>query len=173
MDFRCAILSPLNATTTATNNRILQDYMHGESSTYFSSDRPIPGENTCVDVSIEFLKALCEGLPPRGLMLKKGVHVMLLRNMDPPNDMRNGTRLIVVKVIEGNVLRATMVGNQSKFALIPASNLSLTTRLSHSNGPEGNFIRLAFSITINKSQSQTLRRAGVDLLMKPVFSHGQ
>ena len=28
-------------------------------------------------------------------------------------------------------------------------------------------------MTINKSQGQTLRRVGVDLLMKPVFTHGQ
>ena len=34
-------------------------------------------------------------------------------------------------------------------------------------------VRLAFAMTINKSQGQTLRRVGVDLLIKPVLSHGQ
>uniref|UniRef100_A0A0N5BU38 Herpes_Helicase domain-containing protein n=1 Tax=Strongyloides papillosus TaxID=174720 RepID=A0A0N5BU38_STREA len=33
-------------------------------------------------------------------------------------------------------------------------------------------VRLAFAMTINKSQGQTLNKAGVDLTT-PVFSHGQ
>ena len=99
---------------------------------------------------------------------------LLLRNMDPPNGMCNGTRLIVDKVIDGNVLRATVAGNPSKVALIPRiklipDNPAFPFQWSRRQFP----VRLAFAMTINKSQGQTLRRVGVDLLMKPVFSHGQ
>jgi ATP-dependent exoDNAse (exonuclease V) alpha subunit len=125
-------------------------------------------------VSIEFLNALNEGLPPHGLMLKKGVPVMLLRNMNPPQGMCNGTRLIVDKVIDGNVIRSTLDGNPSKVAIIPRikripNNPAFPFQWSRRQFP----VRLAFAMTINKSQGQTLRRVRVDLLMKPVLSHGQ
>lgn len=169
-----AILTPLNATVNDINNRILEDYMPGVASTYYSSDRPLPGENNGLDIPNEFLNTLNEGLPPHQLKFKKGVPVMLLRNIDPTNGLCNGTRLIVDKVIEGNVLRATVAGNPTKVALIPrikliSNNPSFPFQWSRRQFP----VRLAFAMTINKSQGQTLRRVGIDLLTKPVFCHGQ
>jgi hypothetical protein len=78
-----AILTPLNATVSGINNRILEDYMPGDTSTYYSFDYPLPGENNGLDIPNEFLKTLNEGLPPHQLKFKKGVLVMLLRNIDP------------------------------------------------------------------------------------------
>jgi ATP-dependent DNA helicase PIF1 len=118
-----AILTPLNATVIDINNRILEDYMPGDTSTYYSSDRPLPRENNGLDIPNEFLNALNESLPPHQLTFKKGVPVMLLRNTYPTNGICNGMRLIVDKDIEGNVLRATVAGNPTKVTLIPRIKL--------------------------------------------------
>jgi len=58
-----AILTPLNATVTDINNRTLDDYMPGDTSTYYSSDRPLPRENNGLNIPNEFLNTLNEGLP--------------------------------------------------------------------------------------------------------------
>jgi hypothetical protein len=102
--------------------------MEGAASAFFSYDRPLAGENTGVDVSIEFINNLIEGMSPHELILKKGDRVIILRNMGPTNGMCNGTRLIVDKVIEGTVLRATVVGNPTKVALTPRMKLIPNTR---------------------------------------------
>ena len=99
---------------------------------------------------------------------------MLLRTIDPTNGLCNGTRLIVDKVIEGNVLRAIVAGNPTKVALIPrikliSNNHSFLFQWFRRQFP----VRLAFAMTINKSQGQTLRRVGIHLLTKPVFCHGK
>ncbi|XP_020970281.1 uncharacterized protein LOC110268453 [Arachis ipaensis] len=66
----------------------------------------------------------CSGLPPHKLILKVGVPVMLLRNIDQFSDLCNGTRLQVRKlenyVIECEVLTSNNVGH---IALIPRMNM--------------------------------------------------
>jgi hypothetical protein len=45
---------------------------------------------------IEFLTSLTlSEMPPNKLLLKKGVIVMLLRNLDVKEGLRNGARLII------------------------------------------------------------------------------
>ncbi|XP_016172529.1 uncharacterized protein LOC107614916 [Arachis ipaensis] len=62
----------------------------------------------------------CSGLPPHKLILKVGVPVMLLRNIDQSSGLCNGTRLQIRKlknhVIECEVLTSNNVGH---IALIP------------------------------------------------------
>ncbi|XP_016168371.1 uncharacterized protein LOC107610905 [Arachis ipaensis] len=66
----------------------------------------------------------CSGLPPHKLILKVGVPVMLLRNIDQSSGLCNGTRLQVTKlenhVIECEVLTGNNVGH---IALIPRMNM--------------------------------------------------
>ena len=113
------------------------------------------------------------GLPNHCLDLKVGALVILLRNLNQSIGLCNGTRLIISKlgdrVIEGKVITGSKVGET---VLIPRIDLT------PSNLPDLQIrrrqfpLKLAFAMTINKSQGQTLNRVGI-YLPRPVFSHGQ
>ena len=96
---------------------------------------------------------------------------MLLRNLDPPR-LCNGTRLCV-KHPHNNVIEATILTGASKgeIVLIPRIPLiptDLFFEFKRLQFP----VRLAYGITINKSQGQSLKVAGI-MLSTSCFSHGQ
>ncbi|RYQ98868.1 hypothetical protein Ahy_B07g086684 isoform B [Arachis hypogaea] len=82
----------------------------------------------------------CSGLPNHRLRLKVCVHVMLLRNIDPSNELCNGTRLQVRRlenhVIECNILRGDKSG---KVVIISCMNMIPTMKLYHSSSNTDNF----------------------------------
>lgn len=169
-----AILAPHNATVWDINNHILS-LMPSEEQVFYSSDQICPGDhNTRLEVPVEYLNTLAGGgLPPHELRLKTGIPVMLMRNLDPSNGLCNGTRLIVDQVINGRVLKATIAGTD-RTVMIPRIDLSPKDGMFPFEWKRRQFpVRVAFAMTINKSQGQTLKRVGIDLLMKPVFTHGQ
>jgi len=100
------------------------------------------------------------------LLLKIGVPIMLLRNLNQSLGLCNGTRLIVTNlrdnVIEAVIITGTHTGHKT---CIPRINL--TTKASHRQFP----IKVCYSMTINKSQGQTLSKVGL-YLKKQVFTHG-
>ncbi|XP_016196205.1 uncharacterized protein LOC107637287 [Arachis ipaensis] len=96
---------------------------------YLSSDSICMDEGNMesqLDIySPELLNSInCSGLPPHKLILKVGVPVMLLRNIDKSSGLCNGTRLQVRKlgnhVIKYEVLTGNNVGH---IALIPRMNM--------------------------------------------------
>lgn len=100
--------------------------------------------------------------------------VVLLRNLCPSTGLCNGTRLSIIQMlpnlIEGKILNGQCKGNT---AFIPRIKLNLDRArlpfiLSCTQFP----IQVAFAMTINKSQGQTINHVGVYLPL-PVFSHGQ
>ena len=101
--------------------------------------------------------------------------VMLLRNLSPAQGLCNGTRLLVKRVINDRLLEATIAtGERSgQTVYIPRIQLSpddaaLPYKWSRRQFP----VRVAFAMTINKAQGQTMKRVGI-YLSKPCFSHGQ
>jgi ATP-dependent DNA helicase PIF1 len=124
---------------------------------------------------VEFLNILqFNGIANHKLELKVGVPILLLRNLNQSIGLCNGTRLIVKRlgqrVIEAEIITGNNVG---KRVFIPRIIMS-------PSGTDWPFVlrrrqfpvRVAFAITINKSQGQTFNNVGV-YLSSPVYSHGQ
>ena len=83
----------------------------------------------------------------------------------------NGTRLIVKELHDNLIVTETMTIKQT--VLIPRirlapSDINLPFVLERRQFP----VRLAYSMTINKAQSQTFDKVGI-YLPAPVFSHDQ
>ncbi|CAA7054895.1 unnamed protein product [Microthlaspi erraticum] len=114
-----AILCPTNDVVDEVNNHIM-DLLPGEVQIYYSQDKFCESEKSNArdgDVTVEFLNSIkCAGVPNHVPKLKKGVPVMLLRNIDQKCGLVNGTRLQVTQlgthIIEAKVITGNNVGNK-------------------------------------------------------------
>jgi len=115
-------------------------------------------------------------LPPALLCLKVGSPVILLRNLDPGEGLCNGTKMVVLNV-KRKVLQYKIISKDRRFRgkvmLIPRIRLlpnaeTLPVPLKRLQFP----VRLAFAMTINKSQGQSVEHVGINL-QTSVFSHKQ
>ncbi|XP_052171592.1 uncharacterized protein LOC127787570 [Diospyros lotus] len=147
--------------------------------TYLAADK-MSGDNE-IDPTItnrypnEYLNSLDPpGLPTFKLELKVGCPIILLRNIAPKDGLCNGTRLMVIRcdtrIIEAQILTGEKFGN---LAFIPRISLAPSSSETPFQMTRHQFpVRLAYALTINKSQGQSVKFVGVDLRI-PVFSHGQ
>lgn len=150
----------------------------GEERIYLSSDSIDPSDLNSKDDSVfspEFLNSIkVSGLPNHALRLRIGTPVMILRNIDPTEGLCNGTRLQItqlgIHIIAAKFITGTRVGEKVFLhrLLIEPSDASLPFKMRRRQFP----LKVAFAMTINKSQGQTLGNVGL-YLPKPVFSHGQ
>ncbi len=171
-----AILCPKNEDTLQINKSILS-LLKGDSKCYLSADSICESENNMqrAQYPLEFLNSLTPmGMPPHFLNLKKNCCVMLLRNLNPKKGMCNGTRLIV-ESLGANLLECSIFSGSRKGekVFIPritldVQNCDLPFQFRRKQFP----VRLAYSMTITKSQGQTFDTIGV-YLPEPVFTHGQ
>jgi len=144
------------------------------------SDVPISGD----DVSVELLNSMeFSGVPTHRIKLCIGMVVIVTRNIDPSRGVMNGTRMIVSNISKSgrvvSLLHAVHApGERQRYdPSLPflLHRIKFTCRV----GGSGNFmtrlqfpIRLAYAVSIHKSQSLTLDRVVVDL-RSGVFEHGQ
>ncbi|XP_076921293.1 uncharacterized protein LOC143582659 [Bidens hawaiensis] len=174
-----ALLSPLNDVVQEINDRMLA-YFPGQEKEYLSSDNIDEVESVSEDFdptlySPDFLNGIkMSGMPNHRLLLKVGVPIMLLRNINQKKGLFNETRLQVVslgkRVIEAKVVYGTNILLRtllSRISLTP-SDKKLPFKLIRRQFP----ISFCFAMTINKSQGQSLSRVGL-YLKDPVFTHGQ
>ncbi|XP_076900374.1 uncharacterized protein LOC143554528 [Bidens hawaiensis] len=173
-----ALLAPLNEVVQKINERML-DLFPGEEVEYLSSDSLAECEDLSEDFdpqlySPDLLKGPVTGMPNHRLVLKVGVPIMILRNINHKKGLCNGTCLPVVslgrRVIEAKVVSGMNIGYRtliSRVSLTPTDK-NLPFRLKRRQFP----ISVCFAMTINKSQGQSLSRVGL-YLKDPVFSHGR
>ena len=114
------------------------------------------------------------GMPPHKLYMEEGTPLLLLRNLDPAHGACNGTCMIVRKMHSRLLGCEIMTGkNTGNHILIPRMNLSskkgaYAFQLHRRQFP----VRVAYAMTINKSQGQSIAKVGIWLPLK-VWTHGQ
>ncbi|XP_074649050.1 uncharacterized protein LOC141904363 [Tubulanus polymorphus] len=166
-----AIIAPTNKAVEKVNNRMISKFS-GTQREYLSSDAVLENEH---QYPLEFIHSLNpSGLPPHKLILKQNCPIMLLRNLDPAHGHCNGTRYIITHlhdhVIEAVIATGVHARNRLFIPRIPMapSDTLYPFQMQRRQFP----IKLAFGITANKSQGQTLNRVGI-YLPTSFFSHGQ
>jgi ATP-dependent DNA helicase PIF1 len=123
----------------------------------------------------EFLNEIkCYGLPNYRLIIKVGVPIMFLRNLDVSTGFCIGTRLTVTylrtNVIEAKIVTGSNIGDIvyiPRMKLLP-SDANVSISFHRRQFP----LCVCFAMSINKSQGQTLGHVGL-YLPRPVFTHGQ
>src|SRR5258706_270247 len=177
------ILTTCNETVDELNHTILAKFS-GVTHTFAGYDKVVHetqeqqghyAEDLDAGYAPEYLQTLTpNGFPKAKLALKVGCPVMLLRNLDPSQGLCNGTRLLITRT-STHVLECRILGgdHDRNPVFIPRITLysrksDLTFILARRQFP----VRLAFAMTINKSQGQSVKHVGIDL-RTPVFTHGQ
>nr|XP_047142420.1 uncharacterized protein LOC100202479 [Hydra vulgaris] len=157
------ILTPTNVDSLSINEEVLER-LHGEVKTYLSADQiDTDNLNERNNFPVGFLNSLTpSGMPTHCLKLKIGCVIMLLRNLDLKARLCNGTRMKVCALqnnyIDAEILTGVSEGKRvfvPRIQLAP-SDSNLPFVLKRRQFP----VRLAYSMTINKSQGQTFNRVG-------------
>jgi ATP-dependent exoDNAse (exonuclease V) alpha subunit len=172
------ILSARNDDVDEINDLVLSNFP-GERKIFQSADTAEVLRDAETDEELqyppEYLNTInVSGLPLAKLSLKVGSPVMILRNINPAQGLCNGTRAIITqmtaRVLEVRILGGQFAGSTAflpRVTIIP-SDANLPFQLRRRQFP----VRLAFAMTINKSQGQSVKHVGLDLRTH-VFTHGQ
>jgi hypothetical protein len=172
------ILSAKNTDVDEINSTILESFP-GDTAVFTSMDSVT--ERDYDYIPIEFLHTLTpSGFPLHRLEVKAGVPLMLLRNMNPSQGLYNGTRMILLswttRILRCRVLRDGVDEGQEddeNTVLIPRMNLESNSEENPIPLKRRQFpVRVAFAMTINKAQGQSVKWVGLNL-QTPVFGHGQ
>ena len=165
------ILAPTNKEVDALNS-VVQDWL-SEAGVKLSSADTLENPEDNFRFNTEYLNTLKpNGFPSHLLILKPRIPLMLMRNVNPRQGLCNGTRLIFEKCIDTKLLQCKVV-ETGRIVLIPRITFIPKANEYPFEWQRRQFpVRPAFSITINKSQGQTLKQAGL-WLRGQVFSHGQ
>ena len=166
-----AILAPTNKQVDQINN-LIADSFPGKPIVLTSSDEVINTDDF-QRYNVQYLNSLSSsGLPNHRFFIKPGMPLMLMRNLNPKMGLCNGSRLIFKKIHKNHLLECKIVGGD-RTVLIPIVTLwpkdnEFPFEWSRRHFP----VLVAFAMTINKSQGQTLQNVGV-WLNDTCFAHGQ
>lgn len=147
-------------------NILAMEQNRGSLETYASADKVISPDDAC-NISLEQMNAIkYSGLPPHLLQLKVGCPVMLLQSLNYSRGLCNGSRLRVRKIgrqfIECVILTGEHAGNNVLLPQIPLQNKDGNLKNTVQFTRRQFLVRLAFAMTINKSQKQSLKYVGVN-----------
>ena len=165
------ILAPTNKEVDSLNE-VIQDWLPKSGVKLISADT-LENPEDAFRFNSEYLNTLKpNGFPQHILNLKPGMPLMLLRNINPRQGLCNGTRLIFDKCIDNKLLQCRIV-ETGRVVLIPRITFIPKFKEYPFEWQRRQFpVRTAFAMTINKSQGQTLKFAGI-WLRTQVFTHGQ
>lgn len=184
---KAAILCPRHVSVDFINDRCLKQQA-GEQNEMLSSDWVTEAGQTKL-VSNELLHARTpSGAPPHRLRLKVGAPLILLRNVGP--GLMNGTRLLLESIVEQHCLMVRVLTGPRKgeSVFLPRFHFQFDESSEPVKWSRRQFpVKLAYAVTINKSQGQTLERVSIclvecvvdesgklmDTLPDRAFSHGQ
>ena len=165
------LLAPTNREVD-TLNEMVQEWLTDKGIKLQSADT-VENPEDCFRFNSEYLNTLRPSRFPQHILnLKPGMPLMLLRNINLHQGLCNGTRLIFDRCIENKLLQCRVV-ETDRVVLIPRITFIPKVNQYPFEWQRRQFpVRAAFAITINKSQGQTLKFAGV-WLRGEVFTHGQ
>ena len=140
-----------------------------------SIDESVPTNESNSMLPTEFLNSLeAPGLPSHKLKLKVGTPCILIRNIDVNRGLCNGAKLLITSIGQKHIM-AVLANGPRKGKELPLFKVKIFSneddfpfRFSRVQFP----IKIAFAMTANKVQGQTLNYVGISLL-QPFFTHGQ
>ena len=114
-----------------------------------------------------------QGAPLHDLTLKYDALAMLIRNLNFSEGLANGQKVILRETSPNSrVIKVQLLTLEKKNAFIPRIMFHGKVGRKCVTFQRVQFpLRVAYSITVNKSQGQTLSRIGLDL-RSDVFAHG-
>ncbi|XP_074328023.1 uncharacterized protein LOC141665934 [Apium graveolens] len=162
-----AILTPHNKFVESANNEVLKR-LPRDSKVYKSCDGICKASSSSVvDEALyppEYLNSLrFSGVPNHEIQIKAGAPIMLLCNLNPKKGLCNGTRLIVTRcypfLIEALIITGNKIGETT---CIPRINMSPADKTFPFLLKRKQFtVVVSYAMTINKSQSQTVKNVGL------------
>ncbi len=171
-----AILSGTNRNIDQLNKEVLKR-LPGEEFELLSADHCVLDNNSPDEKFLpnDILHKISEpGIPEHCINVKKGTICIITRNLSFADGLVNGSKVIIRnasnRIVQADLLRD---GFPPKRVSIPRINFTFTPRNSTATICRRQFpLRVAYCLTFNKSQGQTLDRVGLDL-RSDVFAHGQ
>jgi len=173
---KCAILSARNIDVDEINKKVVELLDITGERIYTSIDSTVNcGDNGDIGEALlpEYLNSLSpSSLPPHELRLRPN-YIMLIRNLSINEGLCNGTRLMIIELTD-HLLKCKILTGDKTGDIVFLNRITLYCEnvypftFSRRQFP----VKLAFAMTINKSQGQTFDRVGLDL-RKDIFNHGQ
>jgi hypothetical protein len=187
LDTHASILCAHNDTVRAHNHAILDGWLPG-SITYCNATHDLPKDSEGTlhnrDATEEFMGSVeVPGAPMAALELKVGAIGLIMRNILPSEKIMNGTRVRVValprctggtsaQLLQIETIPLPGSGDAPRTFLLPRICFEVEAPGSITFLRRQFPLKLAYALTTNKSQGQTLNRVLLDT-RKEVFAHGQ
>jgi hypothetical protein len=179
----CITRAILSGTNQAIDewNAVILSRLPGRAEHFYSVDSSVEsGTNDQLQLAPEMLASFTDvGVPPHQLTLKLNAVVILMRNLNFDACLCNSVKGIVRafspsrKIVYVEVPRKDGKVGEGTVHAIPRITFRFSPAGKGMDVSRRQFpLRLAYGLTFNKSQGQTLLRVGVDLL-GDVFAHGQ
>jgi hypothetical protein len=173
---KCSILAATNEQVDTWNKRV-QLMNTSETHTLLSTDKlsQVDDPNSYLENIINddvLHEYVVNGVPPHDLQLKRGDICLIMRNLSKRYGLATNSRVIILSISEF-CIRVQTVATPTKTATIPRIRFRFkipggaSFEVTRTQFP----LRLAYCMTYNKAQGQTLESVLLDITSPP-FAHG-